>query len=311
MLKIVIISDSGGVMLRQFKGIKWINNIPNFVLYDYKNNFIEYKIVKGIISIKKEGLKKCNGYYDLATHKYIACPNFNNSKSDNVKQCETCLNITGFNECLGCDGKYCRTTNSIAKKFCTQKHVVYIALFGNNKFKVGTAAEYRKYIRILEQGAIASMFVAKTPDGKQARLIEHSISKLGYVLQVNSTFKMKNLIIDMERTEIENILKEHYNHIINGIPTAFKKCFIFPEINYCEKMNKINKSIFSPKEMQLSLLDNKVQNTYNINYFLNYDSICGRIANVVGTFLVVKSKNTFLVFDTKELEGYIVNIELS
>ncbi len=297
-------------MLRQFKGIKWINNMPHFILYNYENNSIEYKKVQGIIDIKKGKQRKCNGYYDLVTHRYIACPNFNSSESDNVKQCETCLNITGFNECLGCDGKYCRTVNSIAKKFCTQKHVVYIALFGNNKFKVGTAAEYRKYTRILEQGAIASMFIAETLDGKQARLIEHSISKLGYVLQVNSAFKMKNLIIDMDRTEIENILKEHYNNIMNGIPDVLKKYLISPEINYCEKMNRMNKRIFVPKKMQLSLLDNKVQNTYNINYFLNYDSICGRIVNVIGTFLVIKSNNDFLVYDTKELDGYIVNIKL-
>ena len=264
----------------------------------------------GIIDIKKEGLKKCNGYYDLVTHKYVVCPNYNSSESNNVKQCKTCSNITGFNECIGCDGKYCKTTNSIAKNFCNQKHVVYIALFGNNKFKVGTAAEYRKYSRILEQGAIASMFIAETPDGKQARFIEHIISKLGYVLQVNSSFKLKNLVIDKNRIEIENILKKHYNNIMNDIPDALKKFLISPEINYCEKINKINKSIFSANDMQLSLFDDNIENTYDINYLLHYDSIYGKIANVIGTFLVIKSNNDFVIYDTKELEGCIVKIKL-
>lgn len=297
-------------MLRQFKGIKWINNIPNFILYDFENDIIEYKRVEGIINIEKEGIKKCNGYYDLVSHEYVTCPNFNSHESDNVKQCSTCINITGFNECLRCDGKYCRTSNSIAKKFCNQKHVVYIALFGNSKFKVGTSADYRKYSRILEQGAIASMFIAITPDGKQARFIEHAISKLGYVLQVNSLFKLKNLVIDMDRNDINNILKKHYNNIMNDIPDTLKKFFVIPEINYCERINKINRCIFLSNEMQLSFLDDKIETKYDINYLLHYDSICGKIANVVGTFLVIKLNNDFLIYDTKELEGCIVKIKL-
>ena len=61
--------------------------------------------------------------------------------------------------------------------------------------------------------------------------------------------------------------------------------------------------------MQLSLLDDKIENTYKINYLLHYDSICGRIANVVGTFLVIKSNNDFVIYDTKELEGFIIKIK--
>lgn len=298
-------------MLRQFKGLKWINNVPNFILYNYENNIIEYRKVEGNLDIKKSGLIKCNGYYDLTTHKYVACPNFNSDESNNIKQCEKCANITGFKNCLGCDGTYCRATNSIAKHFCNQKHVVYIAMFGNNKFKVGTAAKYRKYSRILEQGAIASMFIAETENGRQARLIEHIISNLGYVLQVNSSFKLKNLIIDKERNEIENIFNKNYSSIIKYIPDALKKFFITPEFNYYEKVNKINKNVFLNNKMQLSLFEEITANTYDIKYLLHYDSMYGKIVNIIGTFLVLKFNNSFMIYDTKELEGCIVIINFT
>ena len=29
-------------MLRQFKGVKWLNKVPYFILYDYSNNNIEF-----------------------------------------------------------------------------------------------------------------------------------------------------------------------------------------------------------------------------------------------------------------------------
>ena len=35
-----------------------------------------------------------------------------------------------------------------------------------------------------------------------------------------------------------------------------------------------------------------------------------KIANVIGTFLVIKSNNDFVIYDTKELEGCIVKIKL-
>lgn len=62
--------------------------------------------------------------------------------------------------------------------------------------------------------------------------------------------------------------------------------------------------------MQLSLFDDNIENTYDINYLLHYDSIYGKIANVIGTFLVIKSNNDFVIYDTKELEGCIVKIKL-
>lgn len=298
-------------MLRQFKGVKWLNKVPYFILYDYSNNNIELVKVKDNIFIKKTDIKKCNGYYDLTTHKYIVCPNFSKEISNNVKQCDTCSKITGFNDCLGCNGRVCRNTNKIARDFCNQKHVVYIALFGNDKMKVGTAAEYRKYSRILEQGAIASMFIAETSNGKQARFIEHTISKLGYVLQVNSLFKIKNIIIDKERDEINSILKNEYKKILSLISDSFKDFFINPELNYCEKINKINKKIFLKNETQLSLFDDNHSNVYDVNYMLHYDNICGKIVNVLGTFIVIKTEQDFFVYDTKELEGFIVDIKFS
>ena len=40
------------------------------------------------------------------------------------------------------------------------------------KLKVGTASEIKKYERLLEQGALFSILIAKTPTGKIARVIE-------------------------------------------------------------------------------------------------------------------------------------------
>ena len=46
---------------------------------------------------------------------------------------------------------------------------MYLAYFANDKLKVGTAASYRRYERLLEQGALYSIFLAKVPNGRLAR----------------------------------------------------------------------------------------------------------------------------------------------
>lgn len=293
-------------MKRQFKGIKWIKNEPYFLLFDTDKKKMEIKKSIGYIKIKITDERKCNGYYDLLARKYKPCIKIDVEISE-THQCDYCKNQSGFYECLRCDGKMCISKNPIAKEFCNQKHVVYIALFGNEKFKVGTAAEYRKYARIEEQGAIASMFIAMTSTGKIARFIESYISTLGFTLQVNSNFKINNLIIEKDKSQINEILKNKYNEIKKKMPEPLKKYLIEPEINYFENINEINKRILMKEETtQLSLFnDEKIIKTYDI--CLKPTLIIGTIKNVVGTIVIVENQGIH-VYDTKKIEGYIVEI---
>lgn len=288
-------------MLKQFKGIKWINNVPRLLLYNLETKQMELKNINNNISIKKTNQKICNGYYDLLKREYKKC----NNLCENEKTCDECKKLSGFGNCLGCDGMSCKANNDIALKFCNQPHVIYIALFGNNKFKVGTAAEYRKYERILEQGAIASMFIAKTPTGKLARLIEHKIGTFGPTLQVNSNYKIQNLVIEKDKYEIKNILEKEYNEIKNLLPDILKQYLINPKINYCEKINDINKKILLKDSSQLSLFDEEKEKNYE--YILEPNDIEGEIINIVGTMLILK-KEKITIYDTKKLEGWIVDI---
>jgi hypothetical protein len=298
-------------MLVQFKGLKWINKVPVFLLFDLTNRETIKIKAKGNIIINSIIKLKCNGYYDLSTHEYMMCSNFFNEMSDNIIQCKECQILSGFSKCLGCDGSTCRAHEKKSYDFCNQNHVVYIALFGNNKIKVGTTAEYRKYSRILEQGAIASMFIAKTPNGKIARLIEHTISKYGYTLQVNSKYKINNLVIDMNREEIKETLLNHYNLILKKISNNLSLYFVEPEFNYCEFANETNKKVFKPFNKQKSLFENDDEKKqYIVNYDLRPKTICGKIINIIGTIIVLKTpENEFVAFDLKIIIGYIVNFE--
>ncbi len=294
-------------MRRQFKGIKWLKNSPYFLLYDFYNKNMEIKKAIGNVSIKKTSIKRCNGYYDLLKRKYIPCKNFDNKIEEECYQCEICKELSGFSDCLGCNGKYCKTKSLVAKEFCNQKHIVYIALFGNDVLKVGTAAEYRKYSRIQEQGAIASMFIAITDTGKIARFLESYISSLGYTLQVRSNYKINNLVIDKNENEVIHLLKNEYNEIRKKLPETLKKYLIEPEINYYKDINDINKTTLIKESSQLSLFGD-TSKVKSYDFYLHPEIINGIITNVVGSMLIVENQGIH-VYDTKKLEGWIIDIE--
>ena len=294
-------------MIKQFKGIKWMNNIPYFLLYDINNKKMETKKAEGSIFIKQKKDKRCNGYYDLLKRTYIPCENFYPLEEKDGKQCGECKKLSGFSDCLGCDGKSCITRSRVAKEFCNQPHVVYIALFGDSKFKVGTAAEYRKNSRVLEQGAVASMFIAKTKSGKTARFLEHYISSFGYSLQVSSNYKINNLIISKDSESIFQRLNNEYEKIKSLLPDALRDYLINPRINYYEEVNNINKELLQKDSPQLSLF-NEDKKLKNYTYSLNPELICGKIKNIIGTMLIIENQEIY-VFDTKKLEGWIIDIE--
>lgn len=296
-------------MLKQFKGIKWVKGNPYYLLFDINKKKLEYVLVSGTVDITLCDKKRCNGYYDLIGRKYVQCPNFFNDQSKFVKQCEVCINKSGFSNCLGCTGFSCQSKNKVAREFCNQSHIVYIAIFGNNKFKVGTAAEYRKFARILEQGAVASMFIALTPNGKIARLIEHTISEYDFVLQVSSKYKINNLIIDKTSDEINELLLKKYELIKNKLPVSLKKYLLKPKINYFEDINEINKKLFLNKYNQISLFDNTSINEYNINYYLTFDHVYGIIQNIVGGIIIVEKDGNYNAYDFKKIEGCIIDFK--
>lgn len=62
--------------IKQFLGIKWIENKPQMLFYDNITQKIEYKECEGIISIQKTGEKRCRGYYDLEKKQIVPCKSY-------------------------------------------------------------------------------------------------------------------------------------------------------------------------------------------------------------------------------------------
>lgn len=294
--------------VKQFLGIKWIEDSPQMLFYDAITRTIEYEKCEGFISLQRTNQKRCKGYYDLERKQIVPCRTFKDLTGSNYSQCIECQTNSGFDLCLGCNGDNCQTNSDKAKRFCKEGHHVYLAYFANDKLKVGTAASYRKYERLLEQGALYSIFLAEVPNGRLARKIENEVSKLGITTRVNASYKMNNFVIDRTDKEIGQMLMSEYETILSKINGENKQYFIKPEYNNFTQISDIVRQNLLQESMQLNFfggMDEPEHREYD--KIAKPEKINGDIKAVVGSLLLVNNNNRYSVINMKSLEGWLVD----
>ena len=244
-------------MKKYFIGLCWNEEYkPFFHLKDYKSGLDEFVNIPRELLFELINQKICVGTINPYTREYISC---NNIVEGNNSQCNHCKYMFDFYKCVRCHGEDCYVKNKDVLKYCNTSHYVYLAYFPNKKIKVGTASEIKKYNRLLEQGAIFSIFIAKTPTGKIARQIEKNIIDNGISGAVTTTYKMKNMIFDNDETLIKKELIEKYKDILKLLSEDNKKYLIEPEFNsFSEIRDKIDNNMLS-SNMQVNLFDEESQ----------------------------------------------------
>ena len=265
--------------------------------------------VFGTIKIKKGKRKYCRGYYDLLKRENIPCSSYEDLTDSVYSQCKQCQIKSGFDLCLRCNGSDCNSSSEKARKFCGQEHYVYIAYFANDKLKVGVTAGYRKYERLLEQGAIYSIFVAKTPNGKIARQVENYISSLGIVQKVSVSYKINNILSYKDAKEIKKLLINEYRMVKDKIDKVYEGYLINPEYNNFEKMLNGVKEKFSNSVEQLNLFgESEIQEYITYEKEVDPENVVGENMATIGSILLLKKGDKYIAVNMKKLEGWEVEL---
>lgn len=168
---------------------------------------------------------------------------------------------------------------------------MYLAYFANDKLKVGTAASYRRYERLLEQGALYSIFLAKVPNGRLARKIESEVSRLGVTTRVNASYKINNFVIDKTQEEIEQMLMDEYQTILEKISEQCREYLIKPEYNNFTNISDKVRSNLLEESRQLNLfggMDEPERKEYD--KVPKPENVDGDIKAVVGNLMLIKKK---------------------
>ena len=285
---------------KQIISFEWKDKIPYINIYDSKNNEISSINILAIRSIIKGKVIRCIGYKNLNSCRQSIC-DAHNIVTENNRQCPSCCVKDVFKYCVMCKGIECHNHSELAHKYCNNEHYVYLAYFPGGKLKVGTAFYKRKTTRLLEQGALMALYIAKTPNGKIAREIERRVVELGYEEKVNSSYKIDNLIIDKSKQDIINDLINNFEIIKNSLD-SYQNYFLKNEIfdDYDRRKKIESKLKFS---VQNSLFDEvkTLCSFTEVNCFFQNKSVLG----VIGNFILIDGESTQYV-DVKKLLGWEV-----
>ncbi|WP_254923837.1 MULTISPECIES: DUF2797 domain-containing protein [unclassified Rhodococcus (in: high G+C Gram-positive bacteria)] len=132
--------------------------------------------------------------------RYVPCPGRERAVASG--QCASCADKDSF--------RFVHTVHRSGfvsrdlEKHVMQPHWLYLAAFANGTFKIGTAADTRKWGRLAEQGAICARYVAHADDGKVVRVAEDLVTEsMGLRQAVRSAAKAASLClpIDVDRLD--------------------------------------------------------------------------------------------------------------
>src|SRR3989344_7402120 len=277
-----------------FLGIKWDNQQKNPWI-KYKNSLRDVEesylpIINGNnLTITIGTRRYCIGSFTHPEYKKDSC-----KTSDNVM-----LDSSQCSSCQSKDATYFLPINSLryhqVKILKEQPHLNYINIFGNNIIKIGVAAKVRKITRLLEQGAVATIFFAES-DGFTSRLIESHISKALNIKQAVSWGTKLRFIQEIpEKEKAYAELRKVYEQVIVNISSTYENVLIKnPEFlyNYDYYFLSVPKSINSIKL---------------INQFSDSDIISGLVIGVYGEIVLLKQKtDDIYALNTKSLQGFLI-----
>lgn len=263
------------------------------------------------ISLVKESKRICIGSYNLGTKQEEPCKTFQDLTDSRFIRCKECETLTGFNDCVRCNGLSCVTKVEKAIHYCNEDHAVYLAYFPGGVVKVGTSQFQRKEKRILEQGAIAAIFICKC-DGKLAREIEYYIGRTGIKTRVNADYKLKNLYNDQSEVTIKGILMQTLNDLTYDVlqPYTFAKIdpLFFSQYHRFQKIKEELEG--SQGQLTLDFLGQSMSNR-EYDYHKDFTTIDGEVVTCVGNTLVIKKSRGVSAYDLSKIKGYVIQYQTS
>lgn len=193
--------------------IRWKNNDQNhyffeMVLYDSVTQNREKIPLRNIeLNLHLSNERRCVGTYIKG--EYQPCDNNALLFKESQTECFACEQKLGFKSAF----LFGKAPNDLMKEHLATNHFIYLAYFASGTIKVGTAAESRKYLRLLEQDALAGMHIAQK-SGFEISEFEHAISRqLGITEFVRGSAKRKSLTNHIDSEEARTKLMQLYQKI--------------------------------------------------------------------------------------------------
>ncbi|NTU46786.1 DUF2797 domain-containing protein [Candidatus Roizmanbacteria bacterium] len=281
----------------QFLGVKWDNlSKKPFIKYKLSSNTGEelyYPLIYGqYLSLKVLNCKNCIGYHVPPAYMKANCKYNVNLSNQPANQCSSCR----FN-----DSTYFLPVDILSPTQIEMlkglKHYNYINLFGDNLIKIGVVADSRKFTRLLEQGAIATI-IFSSGDGYSIRKIEDYISRALNIKQsVNWKKKLSLLNKYASIDQAEILLNDYYKGITGMLSKYYTGNFSLMKEFY------FHKNLYSNTDELYNLQEIKY-----VEKISPEDNVGGQLIGVYGEVIFIKFEDIIIAVNSKALLGYTFEV---
>lgn len=169
--------------------------------------------------------RQCTGYFD--GERGHACPN--RRAVQRGASCEACQARDAFRPCMTCDGTRCPRLSASMRRYCRQDHHLYLASFGDATLKVGTASHPRRDLRVIEQGPLAAVRVARA-EGPIIKQMERVLSQGVFTETMRRQKKTALLSASMTPEVAEAQVLEAAGRLREELPTWMHAYLHAPEL---------------------------------------------------------------------------------
>lgn len=172
-------------------------------------------------------------------------------------------------------------------------HVVYLAFFEKELFKIGVSKLDRKILRQLEQGSRCTLYIAQTENGVTARQIETLVRRSGIKDKVKASAKKDFLQCDVTEQEAEEILRD----VSKNIPQYVHE---YPKLE--EYLLKEPEFRCWDQEYGVAKLKEDQQRVHSIELHEN-DAVSGKVVAIKGPFVVLDTGEEIVSVCMKDYTG--------
>lgn len=179
--------------------------------------------LEGMLSFRVLPGRHCVGFHDGEALR--PCPD--RAPATRGSSCDACTLRDAFRPCMTCDGFRCPRLAPEMLRYCRQKHHLYLACFGDQTIKVGTASDPRRNQRIVEQGPLAAARVAET-EGPRIKQMERLLSDAGFAETMRRTRKTALLQGAMSEVEARSLVIDATHTLRDVLPREYHSALHAP-----------------------------------------------------------------------------------
>ncbi len=267
-------------------GYGWRDGHPFLRVRHLHDHAVHTLAMGGEVRLQVTAERRCTGYYDgTVSH---PCPD--GARLRTGVACEACQLRDAFRPCMRCDGSRCPRLSPAMRRYCQQDHHLYLACFGDDTIKVGTASHPRRRQRIVEQGPLAAVRVA-CGEGPAIKRMERMLSQGVFTETMRRSRKTALLAGSMSPDEARERVLDAAATLGDVLPDSYHDYLHPPEVVEPPALAAASRSL---QVQPVQLHDDVV--------------IAGQVVGAVGHVVFVEDDDGVFAFDLGELKARVIEL---